>query len=126
MSDDENVGYRKPPKRTQFKPGKSGNPKGRAKGQRNNKTTIESLMSKRVPIREDGEVRHVTRQEALFLSLYTNAAKGNAKAATDLLKMCASFNDGSLDSAPDPTLSQTDLKVITHFLDYFRSQDDEK
>ena len=29
------VGYGKPPKSTQFKPGRSGNPKGRTKGSRN-------------------------------------------------------------------------------------------
>lgn len=125
MTDDD-VGYRKPPKRTQFKPGKSGNPKGRAKGQRNLKTTIESLMSKRVPIREDGDIRQVTRQEALFLSLYANAAKGNAKAATDLLKMCASLSDGTAEAAPTPTLSPTDLKVLTQFIEYIAAQDDEK
>jgi hypothetical protein len=124
MSDDDDVGYRKPPKRTQFKPGRSGNPKGRAKGQRNLKANIESLMSKPVAIREDGKVRQVTRQEALFLSLYANAANGNAKAATDLLKMCASLGDGSPESVPAPTLSQTDLKVIAQFVEYVSAQDD--
>ena len=34
-SDDGQVGYRKPPVHTRFKPGQSGNPKGRPKGPRN-------------------------------------------------------------------------------------------
>ena len=35
MSDDYEVGYGKPPKSRQWKPGQSGNPKGRPKGARN-------------------------------------------------------------------------------------------
>jgi hypothetical protein len=33
-SRDEDVGYRKPPRAYQFKPGQSGNPKGRRKGRK--------------------------------------------------------------------------------------------
>ncbi len=51
MSDDErpadqtstggyDVGYRKPPKHTRFKPGQSGNPRGRPKGTKNLKTDL--------------------------------------------------------------------------------------
>ena len=36
------VGYGKPPAHTQFKPGQSGNPKGRRKGQRNVRTCSPS------------------------------------------------------------------------------------
>jgi hypothetical protein len=32
--DDEKVGYKRPPKATQFKPGKTGNARGRPKGSR--------------------------------------------------------------------------------------------
>jgi hypothetical protein len=35
------VGYGKPPKHTQFKPGHSGNPRGRRRGQQNFKTVIK-------------------------------------------------------------------------------------
>lgn len=31
----EKIGYKKPPKKSQFKKGKSGNPKGRPKGSKN-------------------------------------------------------------------------------------------
>ena len=37
-NDDGRVGFKRPPKHTRFKPGQSGNPKGRAKHVRNLKT----------------------------------------------------------------------------------------
>ena len=45
-SERSEVGYRKPPKATQFKQGQSGNPHGRPKGTKNLKTDlIEELSS---------------------------------------------------------------------------------
>ena len=44
-ADDEyDVGYKKPPKRTQFKPGQSGNPRGRPKGTKNLKTDLAEAL----------------------------------------------------------------------------------
>ena len=39
MPDDYEVGYKKPPPRTRFRKGRSGNPKGRPKGSRDKLTT---------------------------------------------------------------------------------------
>ena len=40
MTDDYEVGFKKPPKHTQFKPGRSGNPDGRPTGRMNFKTEL--------------------------------------------------------------------------------------
>jgi len=42
-------------------------------------------MTKRVRIREDGELRYVSRQEALLLSLCVKALQGDTRASGQLL-----------------------------------------
>ena len=58
------TGYGKPPKHTQFKPGHSGNPRGRPRGQQNFKTVIEQALNEKITIREGDRTRKVTRMEA--------------------------------------------------------------
>jgi hypothetical protein len=46
------VGYGRPPVHTRFKPGQSGNPRGRRKGQRNVSTVLAETLNQRIRIRE--------------------------------------------------------------------------
>jgi hypothetical protein len=48
--EEEKVGYRKPPAKTRFKPGQSGNLNGRPKGSVNLKTDLRSELSEKIRI----------------------------------------------------------------------------
>ena len=48
------VGYGRPPLHTRFKPGQSGNPKGRPKGAKNEDTILREIMNRPIDIREGG------------------------------------------------------------------------
>ena len=68
MADDEKVGYRRPPKKSRFKPGQSGNPKGRPKGTKNLKRDlIEELqeLESLVRLRQDRKLEGVPGPVAL-------------------------------------------------------------
>jgi hypothetical protein len=83
---DYEIGYGKPPKRTQFQPGVSGNPGGRRRGSKNVRPAVrEDQMAKlifqeanrKINVREDGRLRKITMAEAILRSLAAKAAQGN-------------------------------------------------
>jgi hypothetical protein len=57
------VGYAKPPTASRFKPGQSGNAKGRPKGRKNFKTLIRNAMTAKISIQEGGRNRQVSKLE---------------------------------------------------------------
>lgn len=77
---DYEVGYRKPPKHSRFKPGMSGNPRGPRP--RIPRTEIESQIGKdlrevlRRKVKVNGE--EITAQEALLMKLVQSGLAGNA------------------------------------------------
>ncbi len=84
---DYEVGYRKPPKRTRFKPGQSGNPRGRPKGTKNLKTDLMEELGEKIVIREGDQSRRVSKQRAVVKTLVARTLKGDARSATLLTSM---------------------------------------
>jgi hypothetical protein len=87
MSDDYEVGYRRPPKRTQWKKGQSGNP-GRRRARRAATTAeiIEKLLLAPIDIIESGDARQATVMEAIIRQLWKKAVDGDPRAVDVLLK----------------------------------------
>lgn len=90
--DDDDVGYGKPPKRTQWKKGQSGNPRGRPMGARGLKSDLhEELSAKRsLPLKnKDGETKIIsgTSQQLMLRSLATRARQGHVAAARVLIDL---------------------------------------
>lgn len=113
-------GYCKPPVSGQFKPGQSGNPKGRPKGRKSPDQVIADLFSRKVTILEGGKKKKISHIEALGRRVLNDGLKGNAKAtdqALTLLKIMSSLqsdpaqqDDGTV---PDAT---ADLRAIETLL----------
>lgn len=116
MSESEKVGYKRPPKAHRFKPGESGNPRGRPKGTRNLGTDLTDILGRRVSIREDGKERRISRQEALLLSLYNKALHGDVRAATAIINMLSKLAPSSAEPPETVSLSESDERILADFL----------
>jgi len=109
------VGYKKPPKSAQFKPGKSGNPKGRPKGSVDFKADLAAEMRERITLRDkNGRTRRVTKQRALVKLLFSSALQNEKSAITALLACMRYFGTGN----EDPVTETADLEDLDMIRDY--------
>jgi len=76
----DGVGYCRPPAAGQIKPGEVRNPKGRRKGERNLKTDLTEELFSIIEVRENGEKRRMTKQQALVKTLINDALGKGSKA----------------------------------------------
>ncbi len=77
---DRSSGYGQPPETARFKPGQSGNPKGRPRNRRR-EAPYEAVLGQMVTIREEGTERQVTAAEAFYLQMLKRGLEGNTAAA---------------------------------------------
>jgi hypothetical protein len=76
------TGYGKPPVNTRFKPGQSGNPKGRKKGIKNNTSILEEELNATIFITENGKRKKVSKRRAITKHTVNKALQGDMKAAS--------------------------------------------
>jgi hypothetical protein len=117
-SSDDDVGYGKPPRSRRFKPGQSGNPKGRPKGAKNRDTILRELLNSKITMRRDGKARKITVMEGIFHKVVEDSLKGNIKSATFLLNQLAAITS---DGGNESEISRDDKAVLDAYLRNFQS-----
>lgn len=109
------VGYGRPPAATRFKPGQSGNPKGRRKGRRNLKTDLIEELTQRILVTENGrQVRH-TKQRLLVKALLAQALKGDTRASSILLNLLAQTLGFDPPEGQTKDLATADREILDEF-----------
>ena len=103
------VGYGKPPSTSRFRPGQSGNVKGRPRGRKNLKTLIKQAMTATITVQEGTSGRQVTKLEGVVLRQLQNALKGNDRSAMAVIKMATEM--GFLEDASHTNSAEDDLTV---------------
>ena len=123
MSRGYEVGYRKPPRHTRFKEGRSGNPNGRPKGTKNISTDLLEELSERIRVREGERRITVSKQRALLKTLTAKALKGDTRAAALVLNLV--WRVVEREATPDPI---TDLAPEDHAIldDWIKAQTESK
>lgn len=113
----ESVGYCNPPEQKRFKPGRSGNPRGRPKGTLNIATVLEKTLREKVVINENGKRRTVTKLEAALKQVTNKAASGELKALQLLTALVRSAEERSNQSATtNSELDENDHEVVAGIL----------
>jgi hypothetical protein len=120
------VGYKRPPKHTRFRPGQSGNPRGRRKNVPNFKTDLLDELNEQIPIRENGRDLKVSKQRAFIKALVAAAIKGDMRATSALVSVCTRSLGAQIENEVDPSPSAEDIEIIEAFLARERKREREQ
>jgi hypothetical protein len=118
------VGYGRPPRAHQFKPGESGNARGRPKGAKSEATILPALLNRKIEIREGGRVRKITVHEAILLRCVEDALKGNVKTTSFLLNRYAAMQAGETQEIDE--MSKDEREVLESFVSRLEAELKEK
>jgi hypothetical protein len=118
------TGYGKPPKEHQFRPGRSGNRKGRPKGAKNTATLLREILDRKIEVRSGNSTRKISVREAMLTRFAESALKGDTKSAAFLLQRYDIGGDaqGYSDSAP----TQEEQEIIDKYMEAYLKRKGEK
>jgi hypothetical protein len=116
-NDSDAVGYKRPPRHSQFKKGQTGNPKGRPKNVRNFKTELRAELAEQIVVRENGREYKISKLRAFVKALVAGAIKGDMRAANALVTFSTKTLSGPEDVAPESAPTADDQDIIDAFVD---------
>jgi hypothetical protein len=120
------VGFGKPPRSRQFKPGESGNPDGRPRGAKNFATAIEQELVTRITVTENGRRRRISKREVIAKHLVNKAASGDLKAIPLLFNEARAHQSNPAEADPDQVFdTPEDRKVLDGILARIRGSSQE-
>lgn len=111
---DYEIGRGKPPKKSQFVKGKSGNPGGRRKGSPNLATILKSVTESEIRLAEGGRTRMVPMMEAIALKMAQLSLSGNMRAIEKCFELYAKYVEPQ--SAAENNLSEDDEVLLARML----------
>lgn len=110
------VGYGKPPKHSQFKPGQSGNPKGRPKGAKSPFTLLQDELQKKVLIKEKGRLKSVTNLHAIMKRVIADTLGGKPSQTKLLFTLLHLFEAQFATESEPHELSAKDQEIVLAML----------
>jgi hypothetical protein len=111
------VGYGRPPKATRFKPGQSGNPRGRPKGAKSIPALLEGELNRKLRVREGNRERLLTKRELLVRRLVANGVQKGGRDGELLLRMLASHAADADPASLPQALDAQDEAILRRFME---------
>ena len=123
------VGYGKPPQHSQFKPGRSGNPRGRPTGAKGFDASLARELEAKITVTEGGVRKTMTKAEAAAKRLVEKALKGDMPAIRHVAETDRNFAEKvearfRLAEADEKTvvIGPVDEEILRHFAEQVRKE----
>ena len=112
------VGYGRPPVAKQFKPGQSGNPRGRKKGVKNVATIFNEALYRPVKIRTTGGVKTLPRIKAIVEVIMNKALAGDTAAVSRIVELAHKLGGFEFlaNSTSSPANRESALERLTRLI----------
>ena len=125
-------GYKNPPKEHQFKKGKSGNPKGRPRKQKQPssdlnldiKASLHRELSKTISVQENGQHRVITKLDAIFAQLVAQSVNGKPSQQKMLLGLLTHSKHETTEKQTLEQLQSYDEDLLNDLYDQLNSMND--
>lgn len=116
--DDDRVGYKRPPRHSQFKPGKSGNPKGRPKRSTDTAEILRRVLTEKIAVTVGGKRISMTKLDAMVFANANRANRGDSSALLHILNLDSIVNP----SKPASTGGGVIRPSLDEWIEYENSQ----
>ena len=112
---DYSVGYGKPPAVHQFKPGQSGNRRGRPLGRINIATALREAVQQTRPVTIGGKAREMSTLDVILRKQIEKAVTGDTKAFNAVMELLEGYAPDLLATATQKSVSQEDKDLLADY-----------
>jgi hypothetical protein len=115
---DYNVGFGRPPKHTQFRPGKSGNSRGRPKGRSSFQDIVKDVLFEKLEVRVGERTKKLANVSALLRTAMNRALKGDHKFLMAVIAFIrlSGLSDVGTDTFVTESDNSADEAILADFL----------
>lgn len=119
--DNEAIGYGRPPTKTRFQKGQSGNPRGRRKGSTNFSTDLKYTLQALVVVQDRGKPKKISTQRAMLMLAREKALKGDWRALDRLLGL-ANVSSVDANAGVANASEASDQAILEHYRERLRQE----